>query len=97
MSGQVIPFPGRSHGPAPDDFEEVARARDQAEALVVRSLLEAYGIQVLVRTHVAQSVHPFTVGGQGEVRILVPRGDVPETRRLLARLAPDPPAPSDSG
>jgi hypothetical protein len=87
MGAQVIPFPDRSREPAPDEFEEVARAGDQAEALVVKSLLEAYGIPVLLRTHVAQSVHPFTVGDQGEVRILVPRGDVLESRRLLARLA----------
>jgi putative signal transducing protein len=90
MGAQVIPFPDRSREPAPDEFEEVARAGDQAEALVVRSLLEAYGIPVLLRTHVAQSVHPFTVGGQGEVRILVPRGDVPQSRRLLVRLGAGP-------
>ncbi|MBI3454647.1 MAG: DUF2007 domain-containing protein [Candidatus Rokubacteria bacterium] len=94
MSGRLIPF--RQPSREPDDaggFEEVTRARDQAEALVVKSLLEAYGIRVLLRTHVAQSVHPFTVGDQGEVRILVPRDAAPESRRLLARLAPGPSFP----
>ncbi len=94
MAGRVIPF--RRPPPEPPDegpFEEVTRARDQAEALVVRSLLEAYGIRVLLRTHVAPSVHPFTVGDQAEVRILVTRADVPESRRLLVRLAPGPSAP----
>lgn len=94
MAGRVIPF--RRPPPEPPDegqFEEVTRARDQAEALVVRSLLEAYGIRVLLRTHVAPSVHPFTVGDQAEVRILVSRADVPESRRLLGRLAPGPSAP----
>lgn len=90
MRGRVIPFRRPSPEPGTVEFEEVTRARDQAEALVVRSLLEAYGIQVLLRTHVAQSVHPFTVGGQGEVRILVPQAAVAESRRLLARLDPDP-------
>ncbi len=94
MAGRVIPF--RQPVPEPGDepeFEEVTRVRDQAEALVVKSLLEAYGIRVLLRTHVAQSVHPFTVGDQGEVRILVARAAGPESRRLLARFAPGPSFP----
>ncbi|HEV8309996.1 MAG TPA: hypothetical protein VGW35_20220 [Methylomirabilota bacterium] len=94
MAGRVIPF--RQPGPEPGEeprFEEATRVRDQAEALVVKSLLEAYGIRVLLRTHVAQSVHPFTVGDQGEVRILVPRAAVAESRLLLARIAPGPSFP----
>ncbi len=94
MSGRVIPFPRRREEPdQPDELEEVTRARDQAEALVVQSLLEAYGIRVFLRTRLAQSVHPFTVGDQGEVRILVPRAAAAESRRLLARLVSDPDAP----
>jgi hypothetical protein len=94
MTGRVIPF--RRPPPEPDDrddFEEIARARDQAEALVMQSLLGAYGIRVLLRTHLAQSVHPFTVGDQGEVRLLVPRESAAEGRLLLARLAPGPSFP----
>jgi hypothetical protein len=94
MTGRVIPF--RRPEPEPDDgddFEEIARAGDQAEALVMQSLLSAYGIRVLLRTHVAQSVHPFTVGDQGEVRLLVPRESATEGRLLLARLAPGPSFP----
>jgi hypothetical protein len=66
-------------------YAEVAQARDQSEALVIRSLLDAHGIRALLRTHVAPSVHPFTVGHQGEVRILVPAASAVEARRLLAR------------
>ncbi len=94
MRGRVIPF-GRS-APEPDDlgeFTEVTRARDQSEALVIRSLLEAHGIRVWLRTRLAPSVHPFTVGEQAEVLILVPRAAVDDTRRLLVRLAPDPSVP----
>lgn len=94
MAGRVIPFPRRREEPdEPHEFEEVTRVRDQAEALVVKSLLEAYGIRALLRTHLAQSVYPFTVGDQGEVRILVPRAAAAESRRLLARLAPGPSFP----
>jgi hypothetical protein len=91
VSGRVIPFrrPGASsadHG----EFEEIRCARDHGEALVIRGLLEAHGIFTLLKTRVAQSVHPFTVGEQGEVRILVLRGAVAEARRLLDHVEPAP-------
>lgn len=92
MTGRVIPFPSRA--PEPDDaepgFEELTRVRDQSEALVVRSLLEAHGLEVLLRTHVAPSVHPFSVGDQGAVQILVRREALGAARRLLARGDPGP-------
>jgi hypothetical protein len=89
MTGRVIPFPSRAPEP-PDEreFEGLTRVRDQGEALVVRGLLEAHGFQVLLRTHVAPSVHPFTVGEQAAVQILVRREAVPEARLVLARAAP---------
>jgi len=93
-SRRVIPF--RRPTRAREDesaYAEVARALNQSEALVIRSLLEAHGIRVLLRTHVAPSVHPFTVGHQAEVRILVPRPALRDSRRLLARVTPGPPAP----
>jgi hypothetical protein len=92
MTGRVIPFPSRA--PEPDDdepgFVELTRVRDQAEALVVRSLLEAHGIEVLLRTHLAPSVHPFSVGDQGAVQVLVRREALGAARLLLARGAPGP-------
>ena len=97
MSGRVIPFRRRApEPPEPEDgqaFAELTRARDQAEALVIRSLLEAHGIRVLLRTHVAPSVHPFTVGNQGEVRVLVLRPALAESRLLLARCVSGPSLP----
>jgi hypothetical protein len=94
MTGRVIPFPSRA--PEPDDereFEELTRVRDQAEALIVRGLLEAHGIEVLLRTHVAPSVHPFTVGDQGAVQVLVRREALETSRLLLARVSPGPSSP----
>jgi hypothetical protein len=86
--GKVIPFPRR---PAPPEDEhglvEVHRC-DQAEAVVVRSLLESHAIPALLRSRVAHSVHPFTVGAQGEVVILVPVAEVARARRLLRGMAP---------
>jgi hypothetical protein len=91
VTGRVIPFPARP--PEPEDargFAELVRVRDQAEALVVRGLLEAHGIEVLLRSHVAPSVYPFSVGDQGAVRILVRREALATSRRLLAGASPGP-------
>ena len=98
MSGRVLPFPRRPSEPEDEgSFAELTRVRDQAEALVVRGLLEAHGIRVVLRTHVAPSVHPFTVGDQAEVRILVSRDAVAESRLLLARSTLGPSLPKGGG
>jgi hypothetical protein len=82
MPGKVIPFPNR---PEPRDeraLVEVHRC-DQREALVAKGLLESEGIPVVVRSRIAHSVHPFTIGAQGEVTLLVPRAHVDRSRCLL--------------
>jgi hypothetical protein len=90
MFRKVIPLRPRQPAtspPAPgaDTFTELTRVRDQAEAVIVRGLLEAHGVRVALRTHVAPSVHPFSVGDQAEVRVLVPAEALGRSRRLLAR------------
>ena len=82
--GDVIPFPRRrveEHDQSA--LVEVHRC-DQREALVVRGLFESEGIPVIVRSRIAHSVHPFTVGAQGEVTLLVPQSDADRSRQLLA-------------
>jgi hypothetical protein len=90
---KIIPFPGVRLAP-PDErrLVEVHRC-DPAEAMVVRSLFESEGIPVLLRSRLLQTVHPFTVGDQGEVVILVPGSEARRSRLLLARIAPGPPPP----
>ncbi len=84
---RIIPFPKRpAQEPEPvPGFVEVHRCRHQAEALVVRSLLESEGIRVVLRSNLAQSVHPFSVGDQGEIVVLAPEQDAPRARTLLIR------------
>jgi len=86
---KIIPFPTRGAIPAPPADEralvELHRC-DQAEAVVVKSLLESEGIPTLLRSRLAHSVHPFTVGAQGEVIVLVPGSELARGRVLLARL-----------
>ena len=72
---------------------EVRRCRDESEALVVKSLLESEEIPGVLRSRLAHSVHPFTVGAQGEVVVLVPAAEAPRARVLLARTSPGPSFP----
>ena len=85
--GKIIQFPGVPSAKAGDGaLTEVHRCHG-AEAMVVKSLFESEGIPTLLRSRVSHTVHPFTVGSQGEVVILVPPGHAPLSRRLLIRLA----------
>ena len=103
---KVIPFPGHPPEPAPRGsgtrggrssgdlgFVEVRRCRDQSEALVLKGLFETEGIHHLFRTRLAHSVHPFTVGDQGEVIVLVSEADAERARLLLARISQGPSFP----
>lgn len=95
--GKVIPFrrPARPAPPAPGDERGLVEVRrcDRPEALVVKALLESEGIPTLLRSRIAHSVHPFTVGSQGEVVVLVPESEAARSRLLLARLASGPSPP----
>jgi len=93
--GKIIPFPGPltagAKDAAPGAIQEAGlvevRRCAQAEALVVRSLLESHGIPVMLRSRIAHSVHPFTVGAQGEIVLLVPDAHARRTLRLLRLVA----------
>jgi len=81
----VIRFPGPSREPSDEpDLTEVHRC-DRGEALIVKGLLESEGIPALLRARIAHSVHPFSVGDQGEVVVLVPGHEAERSRRLLIR------------
>jgi hypothetical protein len=93
--GKVIPFP---KSPIPREaaslevLVEVQRCRDQSEALIVRGLLDSEGIPSVLRGTLVQSLHPFSVGKQAELGVLVHRADVARARDILTRPAPEPEA-----
>jgi hypothetical protein len=89
--GRIIPFPKPVARADADGLVEIHRC-DQQEAMVVKGLFESEGIPLLLRSRLAHSVHPFTVGAQGEVVILVPSAAAARAARLLARRRPEPPA-----
>lgn len=82
--GRVIPFPGSPRDPEPDGLTEVYRC-DAAEAVVVKALFQSEGIPALLRSRLAHSVHPFTVGAQGEVVLMVPDREAARASLLLHR------------
>ena len=90
---KVLRFPGTEPpvptSPADFGLVEVHRCAN-AEAMVVRSLLESEGVPVLLQSRLAHSVHPFSVGDQGEVVILVPHREAIRSRLLLERTLPRP-------
>jgi hypothetical protein len=93
---KIIRFPGASQPPRPSAEVEPEDERglvevhrcDGAEAVVVKSLFESEGIPTLLRSRFTQSVHPFTVGAQGEIVILVPESEAGRSRELLVRIRP---------
>ena len=94
--GKIIPFPGTRRAPrAPADERGLAEAHrcDQAEALVVKGLFESEGIPTLLRSNLVTSLHPFSVGDQGQVSVLVPESQLARCRVLLIRVVRGP-APS---
>ncbi len=62
---------------------EVYRAAGEAEALIIKGLLESNGIPCLLKSHAAPSVHVFTVDGLGEVKVMVRESMVEEARKLV--------------
>ena len=90
---RVIRYPKAPPAPNEHDLVEVRRCRDEAEALVVKSLLESEEIPCVLRSRLAHSVHPFTVGAQGEIIVLVPAAVAPRALVLLARASPGPSFP----
>jgi hypothetical protein len=62
---------------------EVYRARGEAEAQVIKGLLESYDIPCLLQSNAAPSVHMFTVDGMGEVRVMVRKSMADESRELI--------------
>lgn len=65
------------------EFKEVYKAWGSVEAEVIKSFLKSHGIPCLLKGLVVQSVHPFTMDGLGEIKILVPVKDYGVAEKLL--------------
>jgi len=61
----------------------VYQGAGEAEALIIKSLLETNGIPCLLKSNAAPSVHVFTVDGLGEVEVMVSESRAEEAKRLI--------------
>jgi hypothetical protein len=62
---------------------EVYRANGEAEALIIKGLLESSGIPSLLKSHASPSVHMFAIDGMGEVRVMVWEEAAEQARELI--------------
>ena len=62
---------------------EVYRATGEAEAQIIRGLLECNGIHCLLKSNAAPSVHVFAIDGMGEVKVMVGDSVAEKARRLI--------------
>ena len=67
-----------------DKLKQVCSVWGMAEAEVIKSLLGSYGIKCLLRSHVVQSVHPFSVDGLGELKIFVNEKDYNRAKKIIS-------------
>lgn len=63
---------------------EIYWARGEAEAQIVKSKLESYGIPSIIYSNVAPSVYAFAVDGLGEYKVMVWEELAEEARELVA-------------
>ena len=62
---------------------EVYRAAGEAEAHIIKGLLESNGIPCLLQSLAAPSVHAFTIDGMGEVKVMVRESGAEKARQLI--------------
>jgi len=62
---------------------EVYRAKGEAEAQIIKGLLESNGIPCLIKSNAAPSAHVFVFNGMGEFRIMVAESTAGEARKLI--------------
>jgi hypothetical protein len=62
---------------------EVYRAVGEAEAQIIKGLLESYGIPSMLKSMAAPSVHAFVMDGMGEVSVMVWQSAAEKARELI--------------
>jgi type IV secretory pathway TrbF-like protein len=65
------------------DLVGIYVARGEAEAQVIKSLLESYGIPSVFKTQAALSTYVFAVDGMGQVSVMVRAEDAEAAQELV--------------
>ena len=71
------------------DIVRVHSVQGQPEADLLKSLLEANGVESFTKGSAVQSVHPFTMNGLGEILILVREEDADKARTIIEKFVED--------
>lgn len=66
-----------------EEMVEVYNATGEAEAQIIKGLLESAGIPSLLKSNAAPSVHVLTVDGMGEIRVMVWESMAERARELV--------------
>ena len=66
-------------------FVEIYVARGEAEAELIRGMLEDCGIPSMLKSHAAPSVHAFTIDGMGQFKIMVPQCYEEKAKELIRK------------
>jgi len=62
---------------------EVYRAAGEAEAQIIKGLLESNGVPCFLKSNAAPSVHAFIFNGMGTVKIMVEESLREKAQRLI--------------
>lgn len=62
---------------------EIYVARGEAEANIIKGVLDSYGIPSIIKAQASPSVHVFTVDGMGHMSIMVRAEDADNARELV--------------
>lgn len=65
------------------DLVEIMTAENQQEAGIIKSLLEAEGIECVFKSDVVEPLYNFSVGPLAEVRVYVHMDDAEKAREIL--------------
>ena len=65
------------------DLVEVYTASNELGAIVIKGLLEGYGIPSILKSNAAFSVHAFTVDGMGKTKVMVWEADLERASSLI--------------
>lgn len=65
------------------EMVQIHSVQGQVEADIIQSYLKSHGIESFTRGLAVHSVHPFTVDGMGEIRILVREDDAERAKEVL--------------
>ncbi len=64
-------------------FVSVYLARGEAEAMIIKGLLDSSGIPCFLKSNAAPSVHVFLADGMGWVSVMVDESVAEEARNLI--------------